>query len=153
MKKLLYTVALVVMGITASFAQKPAHHVKQQGTPEERAEKHATALQAKLGLTADQKQKVQAIELERIKKGEEWRKGDDGDRKAKMEERKAFMKASKDKMDAVLTSEQKAKLEAERQEMRNKMKEGRDGKGPKGPKGEKGAKGEKEEKTPSTTNN
>lgn len=153
MKKLLYTVALVVMGITASFAQKPAGHGKEQGTPEERAEKHAAALQTKLGLTADQKQKVQAIELERIKKGEEWRKGDDGDRKAKMEERKAFMKASKDKMDAILTAEQKAKLEASREEMKNKMKEARDSRDGKGPKGKKAPKEEKYEKTSPATNN
>jgi protein CpxP len=101
MKKLIYTVAFVVMGVTASYAQKPGGQGKNHGTPEQRAEKQATELQTKLALTADQKQKVQAIELERIKKNEEWRKGDDGDRKAKMEERQTFMKASKEKMDAI----------------------------------------------------
>lgn len=131
MKKLIYTVALFVMGITAGYAQQRGDH---HGTPEQRAEKQATLLQTKLGLTAEQKEKVQALELERIKKGEEWRKGDEGDRKGKMEERKAFMKASKDKMDAILTPEQKTKWEAARQEMRGKMKGDRDGKGPRGSK-------------------
>ncbi|MDQ7949421.1 MAG: hypothetical protein REI78_03460 [Pedobacter sp.] len=140
MKKLVYTVALVVMGFTASYAQQRGDHGRPQGTPEQRAEKQAAALQTKLGLTAEQKQKVQALELERIKKGEEWRKSDEGDRKGKMEERKAFMKASKDKMDAILTAEQRTKLDAERAQMKDRMKEGRDGKGPRGPKGPKGEK-------------
>lgn len=127
MKKFIYTVAFAVMGITASYAQHPGKPGKEEGTPEQRAEKHATAMQTKLNLTADQKAKVQAIELERIQKGDEWRKKDNADRKSTMDERKAFMKASKEKMDAVLTAEQKTKLEAERKEMMGK----RGGKGPK----------------------
>jgi protein CpxP len=146
MKKLIYTVALVVMGITASYAQDKSGPRRPNETPEQRAEKHATALQTQLSLTADQKQKVQALELERIKKSEEWRKSDDGDRKGKMEERKAFMKASKDKMDAILTAEQKTKLEASRKEMRDKFKDGR------GEKGKRGDKGPKGEKTPPANN-
>lgn len=126
----MYTVAIVVMGITATYAQKPAGQQRSKETPEQRAEKHATVLQTKLALTADQKSKVKAIELERIMKNEEWRKSDDGDRKAKMEERKAFMKASQEKMDAVLTADQKVKFEAVRKEMRGKM---QDGRGPRGP--------------------
>jgi protein CpxP len=144
MKKLIYTIAFVVMGITASYAQHPGKSGKPEGTPEQRAEKHATELQTKLGLTADQKAKVQAVELERIKKGEEWHKKDEADRKGTMDERRAFMKASKDKMDAILTAEQKTKLEAERKEMMGKRGE-KGGKGPRGPRGERG---DKDAKTP-----
>lgn len=131
MKKLIYTLAFVVIGITASYAQKPNRPGKPEGTPEQRAEKHATALQTQLGLSADQKAKVQAIELERIQKGDEWRKRDQADRKNTMEDRKTFMKASKDKFDAVLTPEQKTKWEASKKEMMDKAKERRGHRGPK----------------------
>jgi protein CpxP len=132
MKRLIYTMAFVVMGITSSYAQQSDGQGRHRETPEQRAEKQATTLEAKLGLTADQKQKVQALELERFKKSEEWRKSDDGDRKGKMEERKAFMEAAKIKMEAILTPEQKTKWEAARQE----MKKGGHGKGPRVPKGQ-----------------
>ncbi len=139
MKKLMYTIALVVMGITASYAQRPNGprdgQRQSNETPEQRAEKHAAKLQTDLGLTADQKAKVKAVELDRIKKNDDWRKKDEAERKNKMEERQAFMKASKDKMDAILTPEQKTKFEASRKDMRDG---GRDGKGPKGPRGPKG---------------
>ncbi|TCC90501.1 hypothetical protein EZ428_14605 [Pedobacter frigiditerrae] len=133
MKKILYTVALVVMGITASYAQKPERAGRDNQTPEQRAERAATAMQQKLSLTADQKQKVQAIELDRIKKNEEWRKADDKTIKGKLEERKAFNKATQDKIDAILTADQKKTLDASRAEMRDKMKDRKGGKGSRGP--------------------
>jgi len=137
MKKLIYTIALVVMGMTASYAQQagPRPGKRAKGTPEQRAELAATALQTKLNLTAEQKQKVQALELERIKKNDEFRKKDAQEMKAKMEERKTFMKASKEKMDAILTPEQKKTLDASRDEMRERMKDRKGGKGPRGHKG------------------
>jgi protein CpxP len=137
MRKIIYTVALVVMGITASYAQKPGRAGRENQTPEQRAEKAATAMQQKLSLTADQKQKVQQIELDRFKKNDEWRKNDEGAMKGKMEERKAFAKASKEKLDAVLTADQKKTLAASRDEMKGKMKDRRAGKGPRGPRGAK----------------
>lgn len=133
MKKILYTIALIVMGITASYAQKRERAGRENLTAEQRAEKAAVALQQKLSLTADQKQKVQQIELDRIKKNEEWRKTDENAMKGKFEERKAFMKASKDKMDAILTADQKKTLEASRAEMKDKMRDRKGGKGPRGP--------------------
>lgn len=133
MKKLIYTIALVAMGMTASYAQNGSPggrpRERERGTPEERAEKAATALQAKLTLTADQKQKVKAIELERIKKNDEFRKKDEAEMRAKMEQRQAAMKASNDKLDAVLTAEQKKKLEASREELKERMQDRR-GRGP-----------------------
>jgi len=129
MKKLLYTVALVVMGITASYAQK-----QEKLTAEQKADRAATVMQQKLSLTADQKQKVQLIELDRIKKNEEWRKLDEVAMKGKMDERKAFMKASKDKIDAILTVDQKKTMDASRAEMKGKMKDRKGGKGQRGPK-------------------
>ena len=134
MKKLIYTVAFVVIGFTASYAQKPN---RENLTPEQRAEKAATAMQQKLNLSAEQKSKVQQLELERIQKAEDWRKNDQGAMKAKMEERRAYMKASKEKMDAILTPEQRKTLEASREEMKEKakerMKDRKGGKGPRAP--------------------
>ena len=69
MKKLLYTLAFVVIGFTASYAQKPGErNEREQITPEARAERAADAWQKKLNLSADQKSKVKQIELDRIKK-------------------------------------------------------------------------------------
>jgi protein CpxP len=135
MKKLFYTMAFVVMGITASYAQKPG---KERATAEQRAEKAATALQQKLSLTADQKQKVQQIELDRIKKNDEWRTQDRTAITGKMEERKAFFKANQEKIDAILTADQKKTLAASRDEMRDKMKDRKGGKGPRGQRPGKG---------------
>ncbi|MEJ5994921.1 hypothetical protein WG904_10875 [Pedobacter sp. Du54] len=143
MKKLMYTIALVVLGITSSNAQEPSKR-KVEGregkeriegrerferqdklTAEQRAEKAATAMQKKLALTDEQKQKVLAIELDRAKKNEEWRKQDDKTMKNKMEERKAFMTASKEKMDKILTEEQRKTLASAREDVKNRVRENR----------------------------
>jgi len=132
MKKLMYTIALVIIGITSSNAQELGKR-KFEGregredklTSEQRAEKAAASLQKRLTLTDDQKQKVQQIELDRIKKNDEWRKQDDKAIKSKMEERKAFMTASKEKMDKILTEEQRQTLASTREDQRERMKEHR----------------------------
>lgn len=142
MRKLFLTVAIAVLGFTASYAQqteKTERAERAQRThrtervklsAEERAEKAATALETKLSLTADQKAKIKQIELDRIKEHDGLRKKDEATMKAKFEERKVAMKAHQDKIDAVLTAEQKTKLAASREEMRGKMKERmKDGKG------------------------
>ncbi len=132
MKKLLYTLAFVVIGFTASYAQKPGRqNGREESTPEVRAEKIANSWQQKLNLNSDQKSKIKQIELERIKKNDEWRRNDQIAMKNKMEERKTFMKANKNKVDAVLTANQKKTLDESRSEMRIKMK---DRKGKKGKK-------------------
>lgn len=124
MKKLLYTIAFVVIGFTTSYAQKPGReNIRKQVTPEVRAERFASVLQQKLSLTADQKSKIKQIELDRIKKNEEWIKNDQAAIKSKMEERKNFMKQNKDKIEAILTADQKKILDASRTQMRDKMKD------------------------------
>ncbi|MFN0292328.1 hypothetical protein [Pedobacter helvus] len=129
MRKLLFTVAFAVLGFTASYAQKAERAPRAERTErvklsaEERAEKAATALQTKLSLTADQKAKIKQIELDRIKEHDGLRQKDEAKMKAKLEERKAAMKAHQDKIDAVLTAEQKTKLAASREEMKAKMRE------------------------------
>ncbi|RZL38076.1 MAG: hypothetical protein EOO96_03685 [Pedobacter sp.] len=128
MKKLIYTVALMVMGITASYAQKQ----REVLTAEQRAEKYANNLQQKLDLTNDQKQKVKQLEIERSHKATEWRTKDKDVAKGKIDERKSYMKANREKLDAILTPEQRTKLNASRDEMRKNAKGRKDGKGRKG---------------------
>lgn len=79
-------------------------------TAEQRAENKASAMQKRLNLTDKQKQEIQSIELGNIKKNEEWRLQDEKEMKSKMEERKAFMNSSKEKMDKILTEEQRKNL-------------------------------------------
>lgn len=120
MKKIILTVAIAVTAFTASYAQK-AERVKI--TPEQRAERTVAQLQTKLALTNDQKAEIYKIEVEKLKKQENWPKEGQADMKKKMEARKAEMKESEEKLGKVLTSDQKAKYEALKAERREKMKD------------------------------
>lgn len=138
MRKLLFTVAFAVLGVTASYAQRP-ERVKLSA--EERAEKSATALQTKLSLSADQKVKIKQLELDRIKKHDGVRQKDEATMKARFEARKSDMKAHQDKINAVLTPEQQKTFAASREEMKGKMKDRmkeRKGRPHKAPKAEEG---------------
>jgi len=134
MKKLILSIAIVVIGFTAAHAQDSTRvrkaHNAAKFTAEQRAEMVSKTMQQKLTLTDDQKQKVYQVELDRIKKNDEWRKEDKNAMNGKTEERKAFLKASKEKMDAILTAEQRKTLAASRDEMRGKMKDRKGNKGP-----------------------
>ncbi len=123
MKKAILTIAIAVMGFTAAFAQDSTRRPRKQMpklTAEQRAEKTTARLEKELNLTADQKKKIYAVELENAKKMETWRKADQGDRKGKMEERKADLDKQRGKIDGILTAEQKTKMEAFRAEAREK---------------------------------
>ena len=144
MKKAILTIAIAVMGFTAAFAQDSTRRAKKQMpklTAEQRAEKATSRLEKELNLTADQKKKIYAVELENAKNMETWRKAEEGARKGKMDERKVVLDKQKAKIDGILTAEQKTKMEAFRAEAREKggkmhrgMRHGdRKGKGPEAP--------------------
>ena len=123
MKKAILTIAIAVMGFTAAFAQDSTRRPRKQMpklTAEQRAEKTTARLEKELNLTADQKKKIYAVELENAKKMETWRKADQDDRKGKMEERKADLDKQRGKIDGILTADQKAKMEAFRAEAKEK---------------------------------
>ncbi|WP_231424438.1 MULTISPECIES: hypothetical protein [Pedobacter] len=123
MKKAILTIAIAVMGLTAAFAQDTTKRVRKQMpkmTAEQRAEKATARLEKELSLTADQKTKIYAVELENAKKIDTWRSADQGDMKGKMKDRKESMQAQKAKIDGILTAEQKTKMEAIRSEAREK---------------------------------
>jgi len=123
MKKAILTIAIAGMGLTAAFAQDTTKRARRQMpkmTAEQRAKKATARLEKELSLTADQKTKIYAVELENAKKVETWRSADQGDMKGKMKERKEAMQAQKAKIDGILTAEQKTKMEAMRSEAREK---------------------------------
>jgi len=115
--------AIAVMGFTAVFAQDSTRRARREMpklTAEQRAEKATGMMEKKLNLSADQKKKVYAIELDRAKKMEAYRNEDKSALKGKMKERKADMDKSKAELDGVLNAEQKTKLEAFRAEAKEK---------------------------------
>ncbi|WP_293309371.1 hypothetical protein [Pedobacter sp. UBA5917] len=137
MKKAILTIAIAVMGLTAAFAQdttKRERRAMPKMTAEQRAEKVTAKLEKQLSLTADQKTKIYAIELENAKKMDAWRTADKSDIKVKMKERKAAIDEQKAKVDAVLTADQKTKMDAFRAEAKekgDKMRKGFGGRGKK----------------------
>jgi protein CpxP len=120
MKKIILTVALAVTALTASYAQK---HDKVQLTPEQKAEKVAANLTTKLSLSDEQKTKVYQVEVERMKKAEAWKKANHEAMKSKSEDRKAFMKANDEKLEKILTADQKKTYEAMRAQKKSEMKD------------------------------
>jgi len=119
MKKIILTVAIALTAFTASYAQKDN---KPKLTPEQRAEKVTSNLKTKLSLSDEQQKKVYQIEVDKMKKADEWRKANQEAMKSKREERQAFMKANEEKLQDVLTADQKKNYEAMRQEKKSEMK-------------------------------
>ncbi|KLT66891.1 hypothetical protein [Pedobacter sp. BMA] len=135
MKKAILTIAIAVMGLSAALAQDTTKRMRRpmpKMTAEQRAERVAERMEKQLSLTADQKTKIYAIELDNAKKMEAWRSADQGDVKGKMKERKAEMDAQKAKVDAVLTADQKTKLDSFRAEAKEKGGKMRKGLGERG---------------------
>jgi protein CpxP len=90
MRKLIFTAILFISMGTMAFAQQDSTK-KSRKTPEERAQHFTDALDKKLSLTADQKTKIYAINLEGMKKAKgkhvKGQKPDMAAMKASMEER------------------------------------------------------------------
>ena len=122
MKKLFLTLAIAVAGLTAGYAQSTST-AKQKMTPAQRAEKSTAKLQQELSLTADQKQKVYAIELDKANKAEEWHKKNHDARKAMKDQHEAVKKNTDAQLDKVLTAEQKQKLNTLKAEKKEKSKD------------------------------
>ena len=119
MKKYLLVFALLISTFL-SFAQDGPKR-----TPEERAAQFVKMLNKELSLTADQSSKIQALQLETIKKTDEIRaKGMDGDRKVMRQEIKTVNDAADMSIKALLTEDQKTKFidwqEKRKEEMKNR---------------------------------
>jgi len=122
MKRLFLTLAIAAVTLTASYAQ---HGHKEKLTPAQRAEKSTAKLEKELALTADQKQKVYTIELDKAQKSEEWHKKNQEARKAQRDQHTAVKKATDSQLDKVLTADQKKKLSTIQAERKEKSKDKR----------------------------
>jgi periplasmic protein CpxP/Spy len=101
-------------------------HHDEKGTPEERAQRHTERMTGLLSLTDGQVSQVQAINLEAVKKADELRASTTLSEDEKHEAMKAQHKATKEKIDAVLTEEQRTQLKEKHEAMKAEMKEQRD---------------------------
>ncbi|MEJ7692483.1 hypothetical protein [Daejeonella sp.] len=136
MKKLVITAAFVASLITLGYSQDKPNTTRKEGakterpdgdqrqarTPEQRAQMSTNALEKKLALTADQKTKIYALNLERAEKLEKTMKTDNAERKAQMQRNKALMEDTDKKINQILTSEQQKAYVEMKQESRDKMK-------------------------------
>jgi protein CpxP len=118
MKRLFLTLAIAVLGLTAGYAQTSAGKTKV--TPAQKAEKSTAKLQKELSLTADQKEKIYAIELDKFQKAERMHKSGHEAKEAQKDQHKAIKKETEAKLDKVLNADQKKKLEVLKTEKKAK---------------------------------
>ncbi|KIO75772.1 hypothetical protein TH53_18635 [Pedobacter lusitanus] len=132
MKRIVLTLAIAAIGFTSAYAQTTQTAVKQKMTAEQKAEKSTAKLEKELTLTADQKQKIYAVELDKYKQTEAWHKQSHADRKAQKDQHIASKKETDAKIDQVLTADQKKKLADLRAARKTKAQDRKDNnKGPK----------------------
>lgn len=129
MKKLMFIVALAVLGTGAASAQTNQkekrkekhttthnHGVRQsaQATPQERAERLTVSMTEQLALTAEQVAKVQEINLSRFTEQHDLRQKNQGtaDRDAMRGQMKALRQKYDTELKAAITTDQYAKYEA-----------------------------------------
>ena len=98
----------VIVSISLSFAQNPG---KGNKTPEQRATNRSEMLAKKLVLTAEQKQSMYTLILDRINKAEPIRAKYAADKKGMHKELKPIMEEFNTKVKALLTPEQLTKWE------------------------------------------
>lgn len=108
MKKLFLSLAIAALSITAGYAQHTGP--KARLSPEEKATKSTAKLEEKLALTAGQKQKVYAIELDKFRKSEDLHQHAKENKQSGKLQHDALKKETDVKLNALLTAEQKKKL-------------------------------------------
>jgi len=112
---------LACMIVTPATAQDKADMLKNS-TPEQRAKMQTSMMKTKLQLDTVQVVKVQAINLAAAQKMEPLLKGDGG-KLAKFRQMKEIDKTKDTELKNVLTSDQYKHYEADKDEMKEKMKE------------------------------
>jgi protein CpxP len=122
MKKSILMVALFIGFSTLGFAQEQG--ARPRLSPEERAQKKTELLTEKLSLTKEQQEKVLAINLEEAKSNEEFMKKTREERMKDISERRESMKATDEKIVALLTEDQKKAFQELKAEQRKNLREG-----------------------------
>lgn len=130
MKKIIFVLALAVLGTAAAPANAVIFPVIQQGpmgTPQERAEALTKRMNEVLTLTADQSTKIQEINTKRFTEQQTMREKMQagGDREAMRTQMQAMMQKYDTEYKGVLTADQYTKYEANRDQFRG----GRGGQG------------------------
>lgn len=135
-RKYLIAVCALAIGFAA-----PAIHAEPDATPPPKKEGgpkgDGARMKEQLGLTDEQAEKIKAIHAEEREQIQALREKE-GDKESKRGEMKKIREATKAKVDAVLTAEQREKAAKMREKMKERMEE------------KKGEKGEKEGKGPKT---
>jgi Spy/CpxP family protein refolding chaperone len=131
MKKILITVGLLIGLVGAGYSQdtpqRKGHGAgqphREMKSPDERAKMSTEALEKKLNLTPEQKEKVYALQLDRANKMGKMHEADATARKNQMEKRKELMAEGEKKMNKILTEEQQKTLEEMKAKGKERMKE------------------------------
>ena len=121
MKKLFVISIMLVAAISFATAQQQQ---RQMGTPEERAKRETDRLTELLKLTADQKTKIQAIELDLNKQMDTKRQSVQNDREAFRALREEFNKLRDEKYKPVLTADQLKKYKEDREQRQQQRGQG-----------------------------
>ncbi|MDR1172463.1 MAG: hypothetical protein LBL24_08430 [Bacteroidales bacterium] len=116
MKKLFVLSIMLVASITLATAQQ-----RQRQTAEERAKSQTARLDKLVTLTADQKTKIEAIDLDLAKQMDSKIQGNQGDRDAMRTAMQELDKTRDTKYKAVLTDEQFKKYSDDKEQRRKEM--------------------------------
>lgn len=131
MKKLMITATLLIGLISLGYSQNTPERNRPERsgperpmkTPEERAKMSTDALEKKLNLSPEQKDKVYALNLERAEKMEKIHKSEMAFRKSQMEKHKEMMAENDKKLNKILSAEQQKTLEEMKANRMDRMKQ------------------------------
>ena len=126
MKKQIFVWALAALTFTGTAATTAqAQQTKQatdklgkNKTPEERAQAMTDRMSTRLGLSADQKAKVQALNLEKARKMSAIQEKRATERKQAHEEAKAYRQDWDNQLKTILSTDQYAELQKQKAEMK-----------------------------------
>ena len=131
MKKLFVLCIMFLATVTFATAQQgQGQGQRQQMTPEERAKAQTERLEKLLTLKADQKTKVQAIELEYAKESSKIRQDNQGNREAMREAMQKLNTKRDAKYKEVLTADQFKKYQEDIEQRQRERGQGGGGGGP-----------------------
>lgn len=131
MKNLFMTAALLI-GLTGAAYSQDTLHKGRPGTgmmmgkgemksPEERAKMMTDAMEKRLNLTAEQKEKIYALNLERAIKMDKMRQSQEKLRKEQMGKGREMMEEHNKQLNKILTEEQQKILNEAREKQKERM--------------------------------
>ncbi len=121
MKRIFVVTMLLAIAVTFASAQQ-----RQRMSAEERAKNQTESMEKDLSLTADQKTKVQAINLDIAKKMDEQMQAASGDRDAMMAKMQELNTDRNNQLKAVLTDDQFKKYTDMQAQQQNQMRQRRE---------------------------